>query len=199
MQTGVAARTAGDRRLEIVEDDLPWAALKEFQGVDQGPVELRLPLRETELDVDHPAVAEHGHEDRDPPRRLADRQAPAVPPIHLHGLARLVKHLLVHPPSGRTDRAQQAPHQTHAPAIALGALGDLLPHPHGRQVRVFGHQRLDLPTIAVQDAPARLGLSGGRLCHRQRLRHRLTAAVQTADNRPAAEAFDFVQTPNLGP
>jgi hypothetical protein len=95
METGVPPRTVEHRRFEIVYDQLPRTSLKELQGMHHSAVKVGLPLREAELDVAQAAVAEHGHEHRDPPRGLADLQPAAVSPIDLHGLARLVEHLLI--------------------------------------------------------------------------------------------------------
>ena len=108
METGTAPRAVEHRRLEVVEDQMARTATEEGQSMDQAPVELGLALRQSELDVEQPAVAEHGHKHRDLAGCRADLHAAAFAPIDLHGLARLVRHFLVDAAACRTDLAHVA-------------------------------------------------------------------------------------------
>ena len=103
MEAGGAARAVEHGRLQVVEDDGAGTAAEEGQGIDQAAVELGLALREGELDVEQPAVAEHGHEHRDLAGRGADLDAAAFAPIDLHRLGRFVVHLLVDAAARRPD------------------------------------------------------------------------------------------------
>ena len=105
MQTGFAARAVQDGRLQIVEDNGTGTAFEELEGMDDSAVELLLALRECELDIDQPAIAEHGHEYRNFARRVANSHAAAFAPIDLHRLGRFVVDFLVDTArAGRTFR-----------------------------------------------------------------------------------------------
>src|SRR5271169_4005437 len=103
METGGAARAIEHGRLQVVKDDGAGTTTKELEGMHQAAVELRLVLRERELDEYQPAIAEHGHEDRNLACGGADLHAAAFAPIHLHGLGRLVVDFLVDAPARGTD------------------------------------------------------------------------------------------------
>ena len=199
MQTGVPPGAARDRRLEVVKDDLSRTALEEFQGMHQRPVELRLALGEAEFDVQQPAIAEHRHEDRDPPRRLADHHASAVAPIHLHGLARLVEHLLIHASPCRSDLVQITPHRVHAASIPALSLGYLLRDSHRGKIGVLGHQGLDPRAVRVENICPWLRFPCGGRRHGQRLGDGLGTTVQAAGNGAGRETFDLVQTADFRP
>ena len=140
METGSAARAVEHGRLQVVEDQAAGTAAEEGQGVDQAAVELGLALREGELDVDQPAIAEHGHEHRDLAGRRADLHAAAFAPIDLHRLGRFVVDLLVDAAARRTDLAQVAAHDDRAAGVALRSASDLLADAHGREVGILGQQ-----------------------------------------------------------
>src|SRR5207248_6827397 len=125
METGAASRAVEHRRLEVVEDQLARTATEEGQGIDQAPVEFGLALRQSELDVEQPAVAEHGHKHRDLAGCRADLHAAAFAPIDLHGLSRFVMHLLVDAAACRTKLAQVAAQDGGTAGIALRSAGDL--------------------------------------------------------------------------
>ena len=108
METGFAARAIQDGRLQVVEDDGAGTATEELEGMDDSAVELLLALRERELDIDQPAIAEHGHEHRDFAGRVTDSHAAAFAPIDLHRLARLVVDFLVDTTARGTDLPQVA-------------------------------------------------------------------------------------------
>src|SRR3990172_5604426 len=110
MQASVSPRTVQNRGLQVVENDLTHNAAKEFQRMDEATVKLRLALGEAEFDVAQAAVTQHRHEDRDAPNRGADFHAPAGSPIHLHGLSRFVKHLLIDALAEGPDLPQAAAH-----------------------------------------------------------------------------------------
>src|SRR3954464_9171359 len=95
MKTGGAARAVDDSRFQVVEDDGARTGPKELQGVHQAAIEFGLALREGELDIGHPAVAEHGHQDRDLAGRVSYWDAPAFTPVNLHRLGRLVVDFLI--------------------------------------------------------------------------------------------------------
>ena len=152
MEASVPPRAVEHCGLEVVHDQLPRAALEELQGVHHAAVKVGLPLREAELDVAQPAVAEHGHEHRDPPRSLADRQPSAVAPIDLHRLARLVDHFLIDPSPRGPDLVQIAPYRVDRAAIAVLSLGDFLRDSRCVEVGILGQQRVDLRPVTVEDA-----------------------------------------------
>ena len=105
MEAGSAARAIEHGRLQVVEDHGPGTATEELEGVDQPAVELRLALRERELDVHQPAVAEHRHEHRNLAGRGTNLHAAALAPVDLHRLGRLVVDFLIDTPArGRTVR-----------------------------------------------------------------------------------------------
>ena len=54
-------------------------------------------------DVGHPAVAEHGHQDRDLAARVSYLDAAALAPVDLHGLRRLVVDFLIDATACGTD------------------------------------------------------------------------------------------------
>src|SRR5271168_4892365 len=103
MKTGGAARAVDHGRFQVVEDDGARTGSKELQGMHQTAIEFGLALREGELDIGHPAVAEHGDEDRDPAGRVSDLDAAALAPVDLHGLGRLVVDFLVNATTRGTD------------------------------------------------------------------------------------------------
>src|SRR5271165_807804 len=105
METGGAARAIGHSRLQVIEDDGTRTSTKELEGVHNPTIEFRLALGERELDVHQPAVAEHGHEHRNPARRATELHTAALAPIDLHGLGRLVVDFLVDTPAHGSDRA----------------------------------------------------------------------------------------------
>src|SRR3954451_2291852 len=82
-------------RFQVVEDDGARTGPKELQGMHQTAIEFGLALREGELDIGHPAVAEHGHQDRDLAGRVSYWDAAALAPVDLHGLGRLVVDFLI--------------------------------------------------------------------------------------------------------
>src|SRR5258708_5608198 len=104
MEACGAAGSVDHSRFQIVDDDGTRTAAKEHEGTDDAPIEFRLALRECELDIDHPAVAEHGHEDRDSAGRISYWDAAALAPVDLHGLGRLVVDFLVNATTRGTDR-----------------------------------------------------------------------------------------------
>jgi hypothetical protein len=54
--------------------------------MDDRAIEFRLVLRECELDIDHLALAEHGHEDRDPAGDICKLDGAILAPVDLYGL-----------------------------------------------------------------------------------------------------------------
>src|SRR5262249_10441349 len=99
VETGGTARAIEDGRFQGVDDDGTRTATKELEGVHDRAIELGLALRERKLDVDQPAVAEHGHEHRNPTRRAAELDPATLSPIDLHGLSRLVVDFLIDTPA----------------------------------------------------------------------------------------------------
>ena len=95
MKTGGAARAVDHGCFQVVENDGARAGPEELQGVRQAAIEFRLALGEGELDVGHPAIAEHGHQYRDLAGRVADGNAAALTPIDLHRLGRLIVDFLI--------------------------------------------------------------------------------------------------------
>ena len=67
MQAGRTAVTVKHGRLEVVENDFAGTPTEELQGVDEGPIEVGLALRQRELDVNQSAIAQDGHQHGDPP------------------------------------------------------------------------------------------------------------------------------------
>ncbi len=104
MQTGFAARAVEYGRFQIVEDNGTGTGAKKLEGMNDSAVELLLALRERELDIDQPTIAEHGHEYRNFARRVPDSHAAAITPIDLHRLGRFVVDFLVD-----TTAAQDGP------------------------------------------------------------------------------------------
>src|SRR5262249_8608607 len=121
MKTGGAARAIDHGRFQVVEDDGARTAPKELQGMHQAAIEFGLALREGELDEAQPAVAEHGHEDRDLAGRISDGDAPALAPVDLHRLGRLVVDFLIDAPAWRPDGPQVAADRNDAAGIAIWA------------------------------------------------------------------------------
>src|SRR5947209_2917922 len=105
METGVATRAVEHGRLEVVDDQIARTAAEEGQSVDQAPVELGLALRQGELDVHQPDVAQHGYEHRDFASRRAHLDVATFAPIDLHRLGRFVMDLLVDAAAGWPDLA----------------------------------------------------------------------------------------------
>src|ERR1700730_14389303 len=95
MKTGGAARAIDHGCFQVVEDKGTRTAPKKLQGMHQAAIEFGLALREGELDVGHPAEAEHGHQDRDLAARISYLDAAALAPVDLHGLGRLVVDFLI--------------------------------------------------------------------------------------------------------
>ena len=126
METGGAARSVDHRRLQIIDDHSTGAGAEELQGMHQAAVELGLALRQGELDVDQPAVAEHGHEDRNLAHGGTDSHTAALAPINLHRLSRFIVDLLVHTPPRGAHGPQVAADNNSAARIAAGAAGNLL-------------------------------------------------------------------------
>ena len=121
METGGAARAVQDGRLQIIDDDGPRTAAEKLQGMDHAAIELRLALRERELDVHQPAVAEHGDEHRDLAGRVADAYPATLAPIDLHGLSRLVMDFLVDATALGPDGPEIAANRDDTAGIAVGA------------------------------------------------------------------------------
>src|SRR5271166_682878 len=95
MEACGAARAIDHSRFQVVEDNGARTGPKELQGMHQAAIEFGLALREGELDVGHPAVAEHGHQDRNFAARVSYLDAAALAPVDLHRLRRLVVNFLV--------------------------------------------------------------------------------------------------------
>ena len=79
MKTGGAARAIDHGRFQVVEDDGARTGPKKLQGMHQAAIEFCLALRERELDINQPAMAEHGHEYRDFAGRVSDWTRPHSP------------------------------------------------------------------------------------------------------------------------
>src|SRR5271157_999199 len=124
MQTGFAARAIENGRLQIVEDNGTGTGAKKLEGMDDSAVELLLALRERELDIDQPAIAEHGHEHRSFARRVTDSHAAALAPIDLHRLGRFVVDFLVDTTARGTHFPQVTADEADAAGIAIGAASD---------------------------------------------------------------------------
>ncbi len=199
MVTSAASGAIEHRRLEVVEDQVAGTAAEEGQGVDQAPVEFGFALRQGELDVEQPAMAEHGHEHRDLAGSRADRHAAAFAPIDLHGLGRLVMHLLVDAATCRTDLTQVAAQDAGAAGITLRPAGNLLADAHGRQVGILGQQVLDLVQVRMQQTGARGCCAWRRLLHLQGGGHRVPRAVQTPRDHPAGEFINLAKAADFGP
>src|SRR5271165_3111788 len=103
MKTGGAARAIDHGCFQIVEDDGARTGPKELQGMHQTAIEFRLALREGELNIGHPAVAKHGHQDRDLAARVSYLDADAFTPVDLHRLSRLVVDFLIDATACGTD------------------------------------------------------------------------------------------------
>ena len=129
--------------------------------MNDSAVELLLALRERELDIDQPAIAEHGHEYRNFAGRVADSHAAAFAPIDLHRLARFVVDFLVNTTAHRTDLPQVAADSNHAAGVSIEAAGDFLVDSHGREVGILGKQSIDLGPVRVQEAGAARGPARG--------------------------------------
>ena len=105
MEACGAARAVNHGRFQVVEDDGTRTDPKELQGMHPAAIEFRLALRECELDIGHPAVAEHGHEDRNLAGSVSYLNAAALAPIDLHGLSWLVVDFLIDATArGRMER-----------------------------------------------------------------------------------------------
>ena len=96
VQTGMASGARDHSRLEVVEDDFSGTTAKESQGIGNGAIELGLLLRQRELDVEQSAVAKDSNQDGNRSFGASHLNRSAIPPVHLHGLPRLVVHFLVH-------------------------------------------------------------------------------------------------------
>src|SRR5271166_5644605 len=103
MEAGSAARTVEHGRLQVVEDDAAGTTTEELESMHQAAVEFGFVLRECELDVHQPAIAEHGYEHRNLARCRPDLHAAAFAPIDLHRLSRLVVDFLVDPSASGTS------------------------------------------------------------------------------------------------
>src|SRR5271154_1402920 len=103
MKTGGAARAVDHGRFQVVEDDGTRTGPKELQGMHQAAIEFCLALREGELDIGHPAVAEHGHQDRNFAGRLSYWDAAALAPVDLPRLRRLLVDFLIDATARGTD------------------------------------------------------------------------------------------------
>src|SRR5271170_5663538 len=88
--------------------------------MNNSAVELLLALRKRELDVDQPAIAEHGDEHGNLAGRVADSYAAALAPIDLHRLGRLVVDFLVDATACGTKLPQVTADDTDAAGIAIG-------------------------------------------------------------------------------
>ena len=199
MKTGGAARAVDHGRFQVVEDDGTRTGPKELQRMHQAAIEFRLALREGELDIGHPAVAEHGHQDRDFAGRVSDRDAPALAPVDLHGLGRLVVDFLIDTSAWGPEGPQVAADGDHAAGVALGAAGQFLVDAHRRKFGILGQQSVDLGLVRVQGAGAAEGGACGRLLPLPRLGDRAPGAVESPGNRPGGEFLDLGQAANLGP
>src|SRR5271165_6384591 len=199
MEAGMAARTVEYGRLQVVEDQGARAAPEKGQGIDQATIELGLALGQCELDVDQAAIAEHGHEHRDLATAAADLDTAAFTPIDLHGLGRLVMHLLVDAAVGRPDLAQVTTQDVHAACVALGPTSDLLADAHGREIGMLGQQVLDLVEVRIERAVAPRCRGRRRLLHLEGSRHGVPRAVQAPRDDPAGELFDLAEAADLGP
>ena len=180
MQTGFAARAVEYGRLQIVEDDGAGTAPEELEGMDDSAVELLLALRERELDVDHPAIAEHGHEHRNFASRVTDSHTAALAPIDLHRLGRFVVDFLVDTPPRGTDLSQVAADEADAAGIAIGAASDLLADAHRREFGVLDQQDVDLGPVVVQEAGAALDFAPRGLVQFERRGHRVPRAAESS-------------------
>ena len=103
MKTSVAAQAVDHGSFQVVEDDGTRTGPKELHGMHQAAIEFRLALRESELDIGHPAVAEHGHQDRDLAGRASYLDAAALTPVDLHRLRQLVVDFLIDATARGTD------------------------------------------------------------------------------------------------
>ncbi len=179
METRIAARAVEYGRLQVVEDDGAGTATEELEGMDYSAVELLLALRERELNIDQPAIAEHGHEHGDLSRGGTDSHAAALAPIDLHRLARLVVDFLVDATSRGTDLSQIAADDTDAAGIAAGAAGNLLADTYRGEFRILGKQGVDLGRVRVQDAGVTRDLARRGLVQRERRGHCAPRAAES--------------------
>src|SRR5208337_450225 len=138
METSTAARAVKHGRLQVVEDDGAGTAIEELEGMHQAAVELRLGLRERELDEHQPAIAEHGHKHRNLARRSTNLHATAFTPIDLHRLGGFVVDFLVDATSRGTDLPQVAAERAGAAGIAFWAASDLLADAYRREFGILG-------------------------------------------------------------
>ena len=150
--------------------------------------------------IHQPAVAEHGHEDRDLAGRGSDLDAAALAPVDLHRLGRLVVDFLIDATACGTDGPQVAADGDRAAGVAIGAASNFLADAHRREFGILGQQGVDLGLVRVQEAGAArsrgvreaapTSSAAATVCQR---------AVESPGNRPAGEFLDLGQAANLGP
>ena len=180
MEAGFASRAILHGCLQVVEDDAARTATEEFKGMDDSAVELLFALQERELDIDQPAIAEHGDKHRDLARCVTDSYAAALAPIDLHRLARLVVDFLIDATARRAYSSQVAANDTDAAFIAVGTASDLLADAYRREVGILGEQGVDLGRVRVQVAGVTRDLAPGGLFQRKRRGHGMPRAVESS-------------------
>ena len=199
MKTGGAARAIDHGGFQVVDDDGTGTATKELQGMHQVAIEFRLALGQGERDETQPAVAEHGHEDRDLAGGVSDEDAAALTPVDLHGLGRLVVDFLIDAPAWGTDGPQVAADRDHAAGVAIGAASDFLVDAHRRELGILGQQGVDLGAMRIQETGSMRDLARGRLIQLERSSDRAPGTVKSPGNHPGGEFLDLGEAANLGP
>ena len=147
MQSRLAAGTVQDGRFKIVENNLSWAAAKEFQCMDQRAIEFAFALRDrTRCD------AAGCKAQRPPTETVWEQLSPAHNrPNPLAWPARIVIHFLVDASASGSDLPQVLPHHGGLATVWLVPLANLLQHTHCGQFRVFGDQ-VDLGFVGIENA-----------------------------------------------
>ena len=130
MKAGGVAGPIDHGRFQVIEDDGARTGPKRLQGMDDLAIEFRLAPPECELDIGHPAVAKHGHEDRNPAVRASYLNAAALAPIDLHGLGWLVVNFLIDATARGPDGPNVAADGNHAAGVAIGAASNFLLDAH---------------------------------------------------------------------
>ena len=97
VECGVPTRAANNSRFEIIEDDFLWAATVKLQCIGQASIELAFSLRESELDIAHPRIAQDCDKDRDFADRVVDLDRTDIAPVNLDGFAWTVDNVLIDP------------------------------------------------------------------------------------------------------
>ena len=174
----LTAQALQHRGLQVVDHDFGWdPSCEGFEGVHMAAEEVLHGLGDGELEVHQAAVAEHHHEEAQPPAGVADVDAGVVTPVDLGALTGGEVQGQERGGAHRADPLHVVLDDGHAPVVA--GLAQAVEGLRGA-VWVVLEQSADVALVGVELARARWGGTGSELrlvkpaAHRARVhRHRV--------------------------